>query len=163
MIIDYKTVMILMGSQSDWPCMKHATTVLEALGIGYKATVVSAHRTPERLYEVAREAENSGTKVIIAGAGGSAHLPGMLAAISHLPVIGVPVKSKFNDGLDSLLSIVQMPRGVAVATQGVGDMGAYNAGVLAAQILATGDEALFKSFAAWRASARAQVQLEVGE
>lgn len=159
--IIYKKVMIVMGSKSDWPTMTEATVVLDALSIEYEAAVVSAHRTPERLYEFASNAQNEGTKVIIAGAGGAAHLPGMIAAISNLPVVAVPVKSKFQDGLDSLLSIAQMPRGVAVATQGVGPMGAYNAGVFAAQILACGDKQLSNEFATWRASTRSEISLEV--
>ena len=159
--ISYRKVMIVMGSKSDWPTMKAATKVLGELGIEHQAHVVSAHRTPQRMYQFAEQAELHGTKIIIAGAGGSAHLPGMIAAISHLPVIGVPVVSKFQDGLDSLLSIVQMPRGVAVATQGVGEMGAYNAGVLAAQILATHDSKLMSQFTQWRKASRETIGLDV--
>lgn len=159
--INYKKVMIIMGSKSDWPTMKAASDVLTSLGVDHEAAVVSAHRTPERMYEFAQQAEENGTKVIIAGAGGAAHLPGMVAAISHLPVIGVPVKSKFNDGMDSLLSIAQMPRGVAVATQGVGEMGAYNAGIMATQMLATGDAELAATFKAWRSELRSHVGTEV--
>lgn len=157
----YKEVMIVMGSQSDWPTMQEASHVLEELNVEHHAAVVSAHRTPERMYDFAREAENNGVKVIIAGAGGAAHLPGMIAAITHLPVIGVPVKSKFMDGMDSLLSIAQMPRGVAVATQGVGPMGAYNAGVLASQMLSLSDSDLAKRFQDWRAARRSTVGWEV--
>ncbi len=159
--VEYKKVMIVMGSKSDWPTMKAASSVLTALGVDHQSAVVSAHRTPERMYEFARDAENRGTKVIIAGAGGAAHLPGMIAAISALPVVAVPVKSKFMDGIDSLLSIAQMPRGVAVATQGVGEMGAYNAGIYAAQILASSDEELFERFKSWRLSIRSTVGWEV--
>lgn len=159
--MQFEKVMIVMGSTSDWPVMRAAKEVLDALEIPNVATVVSAHRTPDRLYEFARNAELNGTQVIIAGAGGSAHLPGMVAAISHIPVIAVPVKSNFVDGLDSLLSIVQMPRGVAVATQAVGEAGAYNAGVYAAQILACADADLFERFKNWRAAKRAEVILEI--
>jgi 5-(carboxyamino)imidazole ribonucleotide mutase len=159
--IQYKKVMIVMGSTSDWPHMKPASELLSEFNIEHHSTVVSAHRTPERMYEFAREAENQGTEIIIAGAGGSAHLPGMIAAISHLPVIGVPVQSKFNDGLDSLMSIVQMPRGVAVACQGVGSMGAYNAAVLSLQILSLGDPKLREAFSSWRKAKRSAVQLDL--
>lgn len=161
--MNYEEVMIVMGSQSDWPTMKAATTVLDALNIAYQEAVVSAHRTPERLYEFAKNAEQNGTKVIIAGAGGSAHLPGMVAAISALPVIAVPIKSKFMDGLDSLLSIAQMPRGVAVATQGIGEMGAYNAGVYAAQILAIAKPELSENFNQWRTNQRNKVKWEIDQ
>ncbi len=132
-------IAIVMGSQSDWPTLKEATTLLDTLSIPYHARIVSAHRTPERLYDFARTAAEKGYKAIIAGAGGAAHLPGMVAAMTHLPVIAVPVESKALNGLDSLLSIVQMPRGVAVATQAIGAAGAFNAGLLAAQILAVSD------------------------
>ena len=161
--MNFSNVMIVMGSTSDWPTMKEATYVLKELDIDYSSSIVSAHRTPERLYEFAANAETNGTQVIIAGAGGAAHLPGMVAAISHLPVIAVPVRSKFNDGLDSLLSIAQMPRGVAVATQGVGEMGAYNAGLYAAQILSVNDSELFERFKNWRAHQRDNVVLEIEE
>jgi len=156
-----KPINIVMGSRSDWPTMINAVYPLEDLGIAYQTGVVSAHRTPDRLYEFAKSAEARGVKVIIAGAGGSAHLPGMLAAITPIPVIAVPIKSGFNDGLDSLLSIVQMPKGVAVATQAVGDSGAYNAGVLAAQMLAIGDVKLKSKFVRWRTEMRNNVPLEV--
>lgn len=159
--VEYKDVMIVMGSKSDWPTMKAASAVLTELKVDHRSAVVSAHRTPQRMYEFAAEAESKGTKVIIAGAGGAAHLPGMIAAISALPVVAVPVKSKFMDGIDSLLSIAQMPRGVAVATQGVGEMGAYNAGIYAAQILACADKELFERFKAWRAARRSTVGWEV--
>lgn len=145
-----KKVAIIMGSQSDWPIMQHATTVLDALNIAYDASVVSAHRTPERLYEFAAAAADQ-YSVIIAGAGGAAHLPGMTAAMTWLPVIAVPVLSKALNGVDSLLSIVQMPKGVAVATQAIGEPGAYNAGLMAAQILATSDSELRARLVEWRA------------
>lgn len=154
-------VAIIMGSQSDWPTMKNATTVLEALGVGYNTQVVSAHRTPERLVEFSNKAHENGIKVIIAGAGGAAHLPGMTAAMTPLPVIGVPVQSKALSGMDSLLSIVQMPKGVAVATQAIGDSGAYNAGLLAAQILATHDTVLMTKLEAWRSAQTDSVPVEV--
>jgi 5-(carboxyamino)imidazole ribonucleotide mutase len=127
---------LVMGSKSDWETMRHAADVLAALGIPHEAKVVSAHRTPERLYQYGREAEGRGLELIIAGAGGAAHLPGMLAAISILPVLGVPVESKTLRGVDSLLSIVQMPRGIPVGTLAIGASGAANAGLLAAAILA---------------------------
>ena len=135
-------VAIIMGSQSDWECMRHAAEILETLAVGYDARIVSAHRTPERLYEFARGARASGFKVIIAGAGGAAHLPGMAAALTPLPVLGVPVESKVLKGVDSLHSIVQMPAGIPVGTLAIGKAGAVNAGLLAAAILAIGDEAL---------------------
>lgn len=133
---------IIMGSKSDWPTMKNAAEMLDKFGIAYETTVVSAHRTPQLLAEYATNAASRGLKVIIAGAGGAAHLPGMAAAFTSLPVLGVPVQSKALKGLDSLLSIVQMPKGVAVGTLAIGDAGAANAGLLAAQILATSDAAL---------------------
>ncbi|PKG37470.1 5-(carboxyamino)imidazole ribonucleotide mutase [Psychromonas sp. Urea-02u-13] len=153
-------VAIIMGSQSDWPVMKNAVTVLEALDIEYKAMVVSAHRTPERLFEFAKSAEEE-YSVIIAGAGGAAHLPGMTAAMTWLPVIGVPVMSKALKGMDSLLSIVQMPKGVAVATQGIGEAGAFNAGLLASQILATNDLTLRAKLKAWQVNQTESVSWEV--
>jgi 5-(carboxyamino)imidazole ribonucleotide mutase len=127
---------VLMGSRSDWETLRHAAEILDALGIPYEAKVVSAHRTPERLFVYAREAEWRGLDVIIAGAGGAAHLPGMLAALTILPVLGVPVESKMLRGVDSLLSIVQMPKGIPVGTLAIGEAGAANAGLLAAAILA---------------------------
>lgn len=153
-------VAIIMGSQSDWPVMKNAVTVLESLGIEYKAMVVSAHRTPERLYEFAQNAEQE-YSVIIAGAGGAAHLPGMTAALTWLPVIGVPVMSKALKGMDSLLSIVQMPKGVAVATQGIGEAGAFNAGLMASQILAINDPVLQTKLKIWREKQSESVSWEV--
>lgn len=129
-----------MGSKSDWPCMQLATQFLDEFAVSYEVEVVSAHRTPDKLTEYARSAKDRGLKVIIAGAGGAAHLPGMVAAHTSLPVLGVPVKSRTLNGLDSLLSIVQMPAGVAVGTLAIGDAGAKNAGLLAAQILATNND-----------------------
>lgn len=137
-------VAIVMGSQSDWPTMQHAAQMLQSLSVEYVARVVSAHRTPNLLTEFAEGAASEGYEVIIAGAGGAAHLPGMIAAHTHLPVLGVPVSSRNLKGLDSLLSIVQMPKGVAVGTLAIGDAGAANAGLLAAQILATHDQDLAK-------------------
>ncbi len=145
-------VAIIMGSRSDWPTMKAAADSLDALGIAYQTRVVSAHRTPDRLYAFAKGAVGEGLKVIIAGAGGAAHLPGMTAAMTPLPVLGVPVPSKALNGLDSLLSIVQMPGGVPVATLAIGEAGARNAGLLAAQILALSDEALAARLAEFRAA-----------
>lgn len=144
-------VAIIMGSRSDWPTLKGAAEVLEALGVRYAARVISAHRTPERLYAFARGAREAGFRVIIAGAGGAAHLPGMTASMTPLPVLGVPVESKLQNGLDSLLSIVQMPAGVPVGTLAVGQAGAKNAGLLAAQILALSDPELAARLDAWRA------------
>jgi 5-(carboxyamino)imidazole ribonucleotide mutase len=135
-------VAIIMGSRSDWPTMKGAAESLDALGVGYEVKIVSAHRTPERLYSFAKGARQAGFKVIIAGAGGAAHLPGMTASLTDLPVLGVPVRSGTLDGLDSLLSIVQMPAGVPVGTLAVGEAGARNAGLLAAKILALSDPQL---------------------
>ncbi|MBN8444067.1 MAG: 5-(carboxyamino)imidazole ribonucleotide mutase [Gammaproteobacteria bacterium] len=141
---------IIMGSKSDWPTMKNAADMLDKFGIAYETTVVSAHRTPHLLAEYAGNAAARGLKVIIAGAGGAAHLPGMAAAFTSLPVLGVPVQSKALKGLDSLLSIVQMPKGVAVGTLAIGDAGAANAGLLAAQILATADADLMLKIDAFR-------------
>ncbi len=141
---------IIMGSKSDWPTMKNAADMLDKFGIAYETTVVSAHRTPHLLAEYAGNAASRGLKVIIAGAGGAAHLPGMAAAFTSLPVLGVPVQSKALKGLDSLLSIVQMPKGVAVGTLAIGDAGAANAGLLAAQILATADADLMLKIDAFR-------------
>ncbi|HEX7758399.1 MAG TPA: 5-(carboxyamino)imidazole ribonucleotide mutase [Caulobacteraceae bacterium] len=143
-------VVIIMGSRSDWPTMKGAAESLDALGVAWEAKVVSAHRTPERMYAFAKGAKAAGYKVIIAGAGGAAHLPGMTASLTDLPVLGVPVQSRTLNGLDSLLSIVQMPAGVPVATQAIGEAGARNAGYLAARILALGDEPLAQRLAAHR-------------
>jgi len=145
-------VAIIMGSRSDWPTLKGAADALDALGVAYEAKVVSAHRTPDRLYSFAKGAKAAGFKVIIAGAGGAAHLPGMTASMTELPVLGVPVESKLQNGLDSLLSIVQMPGGIPVGTLAVGPAGAKNAGLLAAKILALSDPALAERVAAFRAA-----------
>jgi 5-(carboxyamino)imidazole ribonucleotide mutase len=141
---------IIMGSRSDWETMRHTAETLDALGVAHETKVVSAHRTPQRLYDYASGAAERGLKVLIAGAGGAAHLPGMAAAMTHLPVLGVPVESQALSGLDSLLSIVQMPGGVPVGTLAIGKAGAINAGVLAASILALGDEALAGRLKDWR-------------
>jgi 5-(carboxyamino)imidazole ribonucleotide mutase len=154
-------VSIIMGSRSDWPTMSEATKVLEALKVPYETQVVSAHRTPERLVEFAQNADSRGIKVIIAGAGGAAHLPGMTASLTHLPVVGVPVNSKQLKGMDSLLSIVQMPRGVAVATQAIGEAGAYNGGLIAAQMLALSDDDLAVRLKKWRAQQTESVPTSV--
>jgi len=141
---------VIMGSQSDWETMRHATDVLEELGVAAEVRIVSAHRTPDRLYDYAKTARDRGLKVIIAGAGGAAHLPGMTAAMTPLPVFGVPVESKALKGMDSLLSIVQMPGGVPVGTLAVGASGAKNAGLLAAAVIALGDESIAASLDRWR-------------
>lgn len=145
-------IAIVMGSQSDWPTMRCAAQVLDELGADYEARIVSAHRTPDRMVDFARGAAEEGFAVIIAGAGGAAHLPGMIAAMTHLPVLGVPVQSKALSGMDSLLSIVQMPAGVPTGTLAIGEAGATNAGLLAASIVALGDEALGERLKAWRAA-----------
>ena len=145
-----KPVAVIMGSQSDWVTMKHAAETLDALGIAYEARIVSAHRTPDRLYAFAKGAKAAGFRVIIAGAGGAAHLPGMTAAMTVLPVFGVPVESKALAGLDSLYSIVQMPPGVPVGTLAIGRAGAINAALLAASVLALHDDALAGRLEAWR-------------
>ena len=150
-------VAVVMGSQSDWATMRHACDVLGELGLAHEARIVSAHRTPERLYAFARGAAEEGFGVIVAGAGGAAHLPGMIASLTTLPVLGVPVESAALKGQDSLLSIVQMPGGVPVGTLAIGRAGALNAGLLAAAILALGDPALAKRLAAWRAARSAAV------
>ena len=152
-----KPVSIIMGSQSDWATMRHAAETLDALAVPYDKRIVSAHRTPERLYEYARTAKARGLKVIIAGAGGAAHLPGMTAAMTTLPVLGVPVASEVMSGQDSLLSIVQMPAGVPVGTLAIGGAGAANAGLLAAQILALGDDDLARRLEALRVRQTAAV------
>ncbi len=151
---------IIMGSQSDWETMRHAAGTLDALGVAHETKVVSAHRTPRRLYDYATGAADRGLKVIIAGAGGAAHLPGMAAAMTHLPVLGVPVESQALSGLDSLLSIVQMPGGVPVGTLAIGKAGAINAGLLAAAILALSDDALAARLKDWRAKQTDQVATE---
>lgn len=145
------TVGIIMGSRSDWETMRHAAETLGALGVPHECKVVSAHRTPQRLYDYATGAAGRGLKVIIAGAGGAAHLPGMTASMTRLPVLGVPVESKALSGMDSLLSIVQMPGGIPVGTLAIGKPGAINAGLMAAAILATNDSALADRLDAWRA------------
>jgi 5-(carboxyamino)imidazole ribonucleotide mutase len=152
-----KSVAIIMGSQSDWQTMKLAAETLDALQVAYAARIVSAHRTPERLYAFAKGAKAQGFKVIIAGAGGAAHLPGMTAALTSLPVFGVPVESKALSGLDSLYSIVQMPPGVPVGTLAIGQAGAINAALLAASVLALSDPALSERLEAWRARQTAAV------
>lgn len=148
---------VIMGSTSDWETMRHAAEVLDALGIAQECRVVSAHRTPDRMYDYAKAAAGRGLKVIIAGAGGAAHLPGMVAALTTLPVLGVPVESHALKGQDSLLSIVQMPAGIPVGTLAIGKAGATNAGLLAAAILATADPALAARLAAWREARTAAV------
>ena len=145
-------VAVIMGSQSDWATMRHAAETLESLGIPHEALIVSAHRTPDRLYAFAKSARERGVEVIIAGAGGAAHLPGMLAAKTPLPVLGVPVESRVLRGVDSLLSIVQMPAGIPVGTLAIGRAGAVNAALLAAAILALSDGDLARRLAAWRAA-----------
>ena len=145
-------VAVIMGSRSDWPTMQHAAEALDALGVAHDARVISAHRTPDRMVDFTKSAKARGVKVIIAGAGGAAHLPGMVASLTELPVLGVPVKSKALKGLDSLLSIVQMPGGVPVGTLAIGEAGAKNAGLLAASILALTDTGLADRLAAYRAS-----------
>jgi 5-(carboxyamino)imidazole ribonucleotide mutase len=152
-----KSVAIIMGSQSDWQTMRHAAQTLEALKVGYETRIVSAHRTPERLYAFAKGAQAEGFKVIIAGAGGAAHLPGMTASLTNLPVFGVPVESKALSGLDSLYSIVQMPPGIPVGTLAIGQAGAINAALLAASVLALNDIALANRLEAWRAAQTAAV------
>ena len=141
---------LIMGSQSDWQTMKKAAEILDRLDVAHEARIISAHRTPERLYDYAKSAAERGVKVIIAGAGGAAHLPGMTAALTHLPVLGVPVKSRALSGQDSLMSIVQMPAGVAVGTLAIGESGATNAGLLAAQIIALNDQDLTARLQKWR-------------
>ena len=150
-------VAIVMGSQSDWPTMQLAAKVLGELGVSHEARIVSAHRTPERLHAFGLGAADEGFKVIIAGAGGAAHLPGMVAGLTHLPVLGVPIKSRALKGMDSLLSIVQMPAGVPVGTLAIGEAGATNAGLMAASILSLGDAALAERLRAWRAAQTAAV------
>jgi len=150
-------VAIIMGSRSDWPTMRGAAESLEALGVAYEARIISAHRTPERMYAFAKSAKAAGFKVIIAGAGGAAHLPGMTASLTDLPVLGVPVESKTLKGMDSMLSIVQMPAGIPVGTLAIGEAGARNAGLLAAKILALSDPALAERLAAHSARLTASV------
>ena len=149
---------IVMGSQSDWPVMQEAARMLEAMGVAHEAKIVSAHRTPDRLAEYAKTARGRGIQVIIAGAGGAAHLPGMAAAMTSLPVLGVPVQSKTLSGLDSLLSIVQMPKGIPVGTLAIGEAGAANAGLLAASIIALQDAGVAARLDAFRAAQTASVK-----
>ena len=151
-------VAIVMGSQSDWETMQEAAAVLKELGVRHEARIVSAHRTPKRMFAFADGARRAGVKVVIAGAGGAAHLPGMIASLTTLPVLGVPVESRALKGLDSLLSIAQMPGGVPVGTLAVGKAGAKNAGLLAASILALEDDGLARRLAAWRAKQTASVK-----
>jgi 5-(carboxyamino)imidazole ribonucleotide mutase len=150
-------VAIIMGSRSDWPVLRHAAEMLEGLGVAYEAKVVSAHRTPERMYSFAKGAKAAGFKVIIAGAGGAAHLPGMTASLTDLPVLGVPIESKALKGMDSLLSIVQMPGGIPVGTLAIGEAGAKNAGLMAARILAISDDVVAKRVAEFAAAQTAGV------
>ncbi|MEN8708574.1 MAG: 5-(carboxyamino)imidazole ribonucleotide mutase [Paracoccaceae bacterium] len=154
------TVGIIMGSQSDWPTMKLAADILDELGITYEAKIVSAHRTPDRLWEYGKTAASRGIDVIIAGAGGAAHLPGMMASKTRIPVIGVPVQTKALSGVDSLYSIVQMPKGFPVATMAIGAAGAANAGLMAAGILAVSDAALAQRLDDWRAALSASIAEE---
>jgi len=148
---------IIMGSQSDWATLRHAAETLDALGVAYESRIVSAHRTPKRMYAYAEAARGRGLRAIIAGAGGAAHLPGMVASLTPLPVFGVPVESKALKGLDSLLSIVQMPAGVPVGTLAIGEPGAVNAALLAASVLALSDSKIAKALDAWRAQRTAAV------
>lgn len=154
---------ILMGSRSDWPTMSHAAETLKALGVPHEACIISAHRTPKRLYEYAQSAKGRGLRLLIAGAGGAAHLPGMIASLTELPVFGVPVESESLNGLDSLLSIVQMPGGVPVGTLAIGKAGAINAALLASAVLALSDAALATRLAEWRAAQTAAVPEEPGD
>jgi 5-(carboxyamino)imidazole ribonucleotide mutase len=148
---------IIMGSQSDWPTMQRAAEILEALGVPHETRIVSAHRTPARLYSYARSAQRRGLKVIIAGAGGAAHLPGMTASMTTLPVLGVPIESRALKGLDSLLSIAQMPAGIPVGTLAIGEAGAVNAALLAASVLGLGDRKIAAALAKWRRARTASV------
>ena len=151
---------IIMGSQSDWPTMKHAAEILDALNIPYERKIVSAHRTPDRLWDYGTNAAERGLKVIIAGAGGAAHLPGMVASKTRIPVVGVPVQTKALSGVDSLYSILQMPKGYPVATMAIGPAGAANAGLMAAGILATQDHDIAARLDAWRAALSASIPQE---
>jgi 5-(carboxyamino)imidazole ribonucleotide mutase len=154
------TVGIIMGSQSDWPTLKPAAAILTELGVPHETKIVSAHRTPERLWDYGKSAVDRGLQVIIAGAGGAAHLPGMIASKTRLPVIGVPVQTRALNGVDSLYSILQMPRGFPVGTMAIGEAGAMNAGLMAAQILALSDEALAQRLDDWRAALSASIPEE---
>ena len=161
--MDGPLVGVVMGSRSDWPTMKAAADILAALGVAHETRVVSAHRTPDRLFAYAEAAAGRGLRAIVAGAGGAAHLPGMLAAKTRLPVLGVPVQSRALNGLDSLLSIVQMPKGVPVATFAIGEAGAANAALFAAAMIATTDPALAERLEAWRAAQTAAVAESVAD
>ena len=151
---------IIMGSQSDWPTMKHSANILDTLGIAYERKIVSAHRTPDRLWNYASTAADRGLQVIIAGAGGAAHLPGMVASKTRIPVVGVPVQTKALSGVDSLYSILQMPKGYPVATMAIGSVGAANAGLMAAGILATHNDDIARRLDSWRAALSASIPLE---
>ena len=151
---------IIMGSQSDWPTMKHSANILDTLGIAYERKIVSAHRTPDRLWDYASTAAERGLQVIIAGAGGAAHLPGMVASKTRIPVVGVPVQTKALSGVDSLYSILQMPKGYPVATMAIGPAGAANAGLMAAGILATHNDDIARRLDSWRVALSASVPLE---
>lgn len=153
-------IAIIMGSTSDWPTMSHAAEILDTLHISYEAKIISAHRTPDRLYDFAKSAKDTGYKVVIAGAGGAAHLPGMVAALTPLPVLGVPVESKALSGMDSLLSIAQMPGGVPVGTLAIGKSGAKNAALLAASILALSDKTVAVALDVWRKAQTDSVALD---
>ncbi len=155
-----KPIAIIMGSKSDWPTMQACAEVLDALGVAYEAKVISAHRTPKRLVDFSTSAKDAGYQVIVAGAGGAAHLPGMVASMTALPVLGVPVRSKALSGMDSLLSIAQMPGGIPVGTLAIGSAGAKNAGLLAASILALGDKDLAERLEQWRAAQTESVGLD---
>lgn len=155
---DHPVVGVIMGSQSDWPVMQKACTLLDELGVTFEAKIVSAHRTPDRLYDYAKTAKSRGIKVIIAGAGGAAHLPGMAASMTPLPVLGVPVQSRALSGWDSLLSIAQMPKGVPVGTLAIGEAGAANAGILAASIIALENTQVAEKLDAFRAAQTSAVQ-----
>ena len=155
---DTPVVGVIMGSQSDWPIMEKACAILDELGVAYAAKIVSAHRTPDRLYDYATSAKDNGLKVIVAGAGGAAHLPGMTASMTPLPVLGVPVQSRALSGIDSLLSIAQMPKGIPVGTLAIGEAGAANAGILAASIIALEDASVAEKLDAFRAAQTASIQ-----
>lgn len=155
---DTPVVGVIMGSQSDWPVMQKACDILDQLGVAYEAKIVSAHRTPDRLFDYAKSAKSRGLRVIIAGAGGAAHLPGMAASMTPLPVLGVPVQSRALSGMDSLLSIAQMPKGIPVGTLAIGDAGAANGGILAASIIALEDDDVADKLDAFRAAQSSAVQ-----
>ncbi len=154
---------VIMGSQSDWQTMRHAAETLEMLGVGCESKVISAHRTPDRMYDYAKTAKRRGIQVIIAGAGGAAHLPGMTASMTTLPVFGVPVESKALSGMDSLLSIAQMPAGIPVGTLAIGRAGAVNAGLLAASVIALGDRNVARALARWRKRQTDAVPIELSD